>query len=62
MSGHTIPVYLLDTDLPQNSDWDRGLTDCLYGGDEHYRLCQEVVLGIGGVEILRALGHGIETT
>lgn len=52
-----VPVYLLDTDLPQNSDWDRTLTDDLYGGDDHYRLCQEVILGIGGVRMLRALGY-----
>ena len=56
-SGH-VPVYLLDTDLPENSEWDRHLTDCLYGGDTWLRLCQEIVLGIGGVRILRALGQG----
>ncbi len=59
--GHHVPVYLLDTALEQNSEWDRALTDTLYGGDQHYRLCQEVVLGIGGVEMLRALGRGEET-
>jgi starch phosphorylase len=53
-----VPVYLLDTDLPDNSEWDRTLTDYLYGGDLHYRLCQEVILGIGGVRMLRALGYG----
>src|SRR4029079_8762599 len=37
--GHEVPVYLLDTNLPENSEWDRTLTDTLYGGDEHYRLC-----------------------
>lgn len=52
-----VPVYLLDTDLPENSDYDRSLTSFLYGGDERYRLCQEVVLGIGGVRMLRALGY-----
>ena len=56
-SGH-VPVYLLDTDLPENSEWDRHLTDCLYGGDTWLRLCQEIVLGIGGVRMLRALGQG----
>jgi starch phosphorylase len=55
--GHTVPIYLLDADLPENTSWDRTLTDSLYGGDEHYRLCQEVVLGIGGVRVLRALGY-----
>lgn len=58
VGGYAIPVYLLDTDLPENGDWDRTLTYWLYGGDEHYRLCQEVVLGIGGVRMLRALGYG----
>lgn len=52
-----VPIYFLDTALPENSDWDRSLTDHLYGGDEHYRLCQEVILGIGGIAILRALGY-----
>ncbi|MBI1786461.1 MAG: alpha-glucan family phosphorylase [Acidobacteria bacterium] len=57
-----VPVYLLDTALPENSTFDRSLTDTLYGEDLHYRLCQEVILGIGGVEMLRALGHqGIES-
>ncbi|MCR4438463.1 MAG: alpha-glucan family phosphorylase [bacterium] len=56
-SGFGVPVYFLDTDLPENSDWDRTLTHYLYGGDAHYRLCQEAVLGIAGVRILRALGH-----
>tara|TARA_R110001592_G_scaffold182604_2_gene425913 strand:- start:1506 stop:3227 length:1722 start_codon:yes stop_codon:yes gene_type:complete len=55
--GYVIPVFLLDTDLEENSDWDRTLTNNLYGGDSHYRLCQEVVLGIGGVRVLRALGY-----
>ncbi len=55
--GFDVPVYLLDTDLPENTDWDRTLTNYLYGGDLHYRLCQEVILGIGGVKMLRALGY-----
>jgi starch phosphorylase len=55
--GFRIPVFLLDSDLPENSDWDRTLTHFLYGGDAHYRLCQEVVLGIGGLRMLRTLGH-----
>lgn len=53
--GHEIPVLLLDTDLPTNAEWDRTLTSWLYGGDAHYRLCQEAVLGMGGVRMLRAL-------
>ena len=55
--GDGVPVYLLDADLPENGAWDRGLTNQLYGGDSHYRLCQEVILGFGGVRMLRALGH-----
>jgi starch phosphorylase len=56
--GFAVPVYLLDTDLSENAEADRRLTDLLYGGDQRYRLCQEIVLGIGGVRMLRALGHG----
>ena len=55
--GQTVPVYLLDTELPENEPRDRAITDVLYGGDQRYRLCQEVVLGIGGVRMLRALGY-----
>lgn len=59
--GFVVPVFLLDADLPENSEWDRTLTDRLYGGDDHYRLCQELLLGVGGVRILRGLGFdGIE--
>ena len=47
----------MDCDLPENTDWDRKLTHYLYGGDSWYRLCQETVLGIGGVRMLRALGY-----
>jgi starch phosphorylase len=61
LGGFVVPVFFLDTDVPENSPWDRTLTDYLYGGDEHYRLCQEVVLGIGGIRMLRQLGfQGIE--
>ena len=56
-SGYVVPLILLDTDVGTNSDYDRTLTDFLYGGDQRYRLCQEVVLGIGGVRMLRALGY-----
>jgi starch phosphorylase len=56
-SGHVVPVYLLDTDVSENQPWDRTLTDVLYGGDDHYRLCQEMVLGVGGFRLLRALGY-----
>jgi glycogen phosphorylase len=57
VTGGSVPVFLLDTDLPENTPDDRRLTDVLYGGDPRYRLCQEVVLGMGGVRMLRALGH-----
>jgi starch phosphorylase len=56
-TGQEVPVILLDAELPENSEWDRALTYHLYGGDSHYRLCQEVILGIGGVRMLRALGY-----
>lgn len=52
----TVPVYLLDTKIEGNSDYDRTLTDYLYGGDLHYRLCQEAVLGLGGISIIRSIG------
>jgi len=52
-----VPIYFLDADLPSNAEADRNLTGTLYGGDSYYRLCQEVVLGIGGVRMLRALGY-----
>jgi len=55
--GHRVPVFLLDADLPENDPGDRRLTDHLYGGDARYRLCQEVILGVGGVRMLRALGY-----
>ncbi len=58
VTGFIVPVYFLDADLPENSESDRTLTHFLYGGDNRYRLCQEVILGIGGVRMLRALGYG----
>jgi starch phosphorylase len=59
--GHCVPVLLLDTDLDQNSPGDRQITDHLYGGDDAYRLKQEIVLGIGGARMLQALGFNIDT-
>jgi starch phosphorylase len=56
--GHLVPVLLLDTDLAENAEPDRAITDHLYGGDLRYRLLQEAVLGIGGIRMLRALGYG----
>ena len=52
-----VPVYFLDTSLPEDSSEDQGLTNDLYGGDARNRLCQEVILSFAGVAILRALGH-----
>ena len=51
-----VTLYLLDTDLPENSSEDRELTSTLYGGDKRTRIRQEIVSGIGGVRALRALG------
>lgn len=59
--GHRIPILLLDTDLDQNAAGDRELTHSLYGGNEAYRLKQEIVLGIGGIRLLRALGFDVHT-
>jgi len=55
--GYEVPIYFLDADLPDNDQRDRDLTGSLYGGDPYYRLSQELLLGIGGVRMLRALGH-----
>ncbi|MBS7646213.1 alpha-glucan family phosphorylase [Candidatus Bathyarchaeota archaeon] len=53
--GGSIPVYFLDTDVEGNSPEDREITSFLYGGDERYRIKQEIVLGIGGVRMLEKL-------
>jgi starch phosphorylase len=55
LTGGTIPVFFLTTDVEGNAQEDREITDFLYGGDEKYRLKQEIVLGIGGLRILEAL-------
>lgn len=55
--GFTVPVYFLDTDFEENDLEDRKLTWYLYGGDEKYRLRQELLLGLGGVRILRSMGY-----
>ncbi|MFZ5477627.1 MAG: alpha-glucan family phosphorylase [Myxococcota bacterium] len=60
MDGAVVPVLLLDTRLPENAPEDQALTDTLYGGDARYRLAQEVVLGVGGARIVRALGFPVE--
>jgi len=57
VSGITVPVYFLDTNIEENSQYDRNITSYLYGGDVRYRFAQEMVLGIAGVRILKELGH-----
>jgi len=51
-----VTLYLIDTDVPENTPENRALSARLYGGDQEMRLCQEILLGIGGVRLLRALG------
>lgn len=60
LTGGCIPILFLDTDVEGNSLEDREITSYLYGGDLAYRLKQEIVLGIGGVRILRELGFEIK--
>ncbi len=55
-TGKEVPVLFLDTNLEGNSEEDRRLCESLYGGDREHRLKQEILLGIGGVKYLRALG------
>jgi starch phosphorylase len=57
VSGHEVPIYFLDANLPENDPRDQTLTDYLYGGDIRYRFCQEIILGIGGVAVLQVLGY-----
>jgi glycogen phosphorylase len=56
-AGHSNHILFLDTDIEGNSDWDRKITDSLYGNDDKYRLAQEIVLGIGGVRMLQTQGY-----
>lgn len=51
-----VPLYLMDTDVDDNDPWDRELSARLYSGDSEMRIRQEIMLGIGGVRVLRALG------
>jgi len=60
LKGGKVPVIFLDANLPENREEDITLTDFLYGGDDSYRMKQEVVLGIGGVRMLRKLGFQIK--
>jgi len=57
--GGRQPVLLLDTDLDENSSEDRKITHTLYGGDKSYRFKQEIILGIGGMRLLQALGFEV---
>ncbi|WP_242492502.1 alpha-glucan family phosphorylase [Methanolobus psychrotolerans] len=59
LTQETVPVLFLDTDIEGNSLEDRQITYSLYGGDRRYRLKQEMVLGIGGVRMLKELGYSI---
>jgi glycogen phosphorylase len=56
-TGHIVPLYFLDTDIEGNKVEYRRLTGTLYGGDKKYRLCQEIILGRGGVKLLPILGY-----
>ncbi|MDR1134379.1 MAG: alpha-glucan family phosphorylase [Synergistaceae bacterium] len=56
-SGYPLPIYFLDTDIEENTPSDRRLTWELYGGDDRYRLCQEMILGVAGLRLLRDLGY-----
>jgi starch phosphorylase len=51
-----VPLYLIDTDIEANDPWNRGISSRLYIGDHEHRLVQEIILGIGGTQILSALG------
>ena len=57
VGGAVVPVYFLDADRPENDDAARQVTDRLYLGDSGHRLRQEALLGLGGIEMLRRLGH-----
>jgi starch phosphorylase len=52
-----VALYLLDTDLDENAPWDRALSARLYGGDRETRVQQEIILGVGGVRVLKAMGY-----
>jgi len=55
--GHKVPIFFLHTDFDENSEKAKSLTHSLYGGDQEYRLSQEIVLGVGGVRILEEMGY-----
>ncbi len=57
LDGYNVPLYFLDTNIDENDEYHRTLTHYLYGEDRKYRLCQEIILGIGGVRAIEALGY-----
>jgi starch phosphorylase len=59
--GHIVPTYFLDAAISSNDPYHQTLTDCLYGGDERYRICQETILGMGGVKLLEKIGGDFGT-
>jgi starch phosphorylase len=59
-TGGVVPILFLDTDIPGNHNEDRDITHHLYGGEIDYRLRQEIILGIGGARILKALGFAVK--
>jgi starch phosphorylase len=61
VNGHTVPIIFLDTDVSENAEPDRRITDTLYGGDQGLRVLQELVLGVGGARMVKALGYGDDT-
>lgn len=62
LSGHEVPVFLLDSDVEGNGPEDRGITLRLYSGDKNHRILQEAILGFGGLKLLEELGiTGVET-
>ncbi len=57
IKGFKVPVFFLDTNLVENHQDDRAITDYLYGGDSRYRIKQEAILGIAGTRMLENLGY-----
>lgn len=60
LTSGSVPVFFLDTDINVNAPEDRDITSSLYGGDQAYRMKQEIVLGIGGVRMLHEMGFEIK--
>ena len=60
--GRSILLFLLDTNIEENAAEDRAITAALYGGDSETRVRQEILLGVGGIRALRALGVDVVVT